>query len=397
MLVLLTIPASAQITSFSFGSPYRYNQDYPTKWILSDLYNPTLADNGVIYASNDDAKSGWSGTLAGGANCMFSSLDGYTSALTGTQVNAMTNFGPFFTTGSDGRTFKCSGLISVAGKLYLAVNRQSPGGSGVVGSCSNGVGESKVGAQIIESSDHGVTWTPQPPSSNAPYASPMWPTGFVDPWPVQYGQDYSCPNIDNCQTYVYWVSTPIYRSEDNTLLMARISKSDLATYCAPDSGSCASKFEYYKGGDGMSDAAWSASLGDAVSILTATCQMSENGIQYNATSGTYQRLDWYYPNWGDSSITVWTLRQASHPWGPYTTVGSPLTLTTGEYNPVVMPGSITSNSLVTVSAGNYNSQDPQTGLYTLTLRTMSFSVSTPTVIGQQLTPGTEVTAGVSIQ
>ena len=69
-------------------------------------------------------------------------------------------------TGSDGATYKARGLISISGTLYWFVTRDF--------FVPNIPQQAVVIAQLIKSTDHGVTGPPTPPGTAQPYASPMF-------------------------------------------------------------------------------------------------------------------------------------------------------------------------------------------------------------------------------
>jgi hypothetical protein len=76
----------SDIASVSFGTPFKYNSNYPSQYINADGYFNTWADDGNIYANGNDS-SGWQG--ASDSNLSVNLLNGFRTSLTGSLVNAM--------------------------------------------------------------------------------------------------------------------------------------------------------------------------------------------------------------------------------------------------------------------------------------------------------------------
>lgn len=337
--------------------PFMYNSGYPTKYIGSDTWASTWADDGNIYTSNDDTITGSWQAVPPSSNMMISLLSGFTTSLTGSTVNSMTAFGAENTTGSDGRTYKIYGLISVNGVLYASTSRQA--------ATANGAGQyTSINGQIIKSSDHGATWTPLPPSTANPYASPMFSS--AGPVWVQYGQDYQGNTIDNSNLYVYSTITDVGWNNNNSIYLARVLISAIGNLSASD-------WSYYKGnssGDITNSANWDSSFSNAVAILTSTKKLGVTGVQY--ANGKYIMMQWYYPsiangNAIDETSTVWTLYESASlrgPWIAKQTIFWPLT---GLYDARVIPKSVSGSTLTFATTGNFGDQNAQTGQYTLQL------------------------------
>lgn len=342
-----TFPAGPALTSITFGTPYKYNTGYPTKWVLSDTWGPTWADDGNIYTASDDTPNGWQGG-GSSSNIMFSELSGYTSSLTGTLVNAMSQFGTETQTGCNGSgSFKTGGLLSDAGVLYLNVNCQ-----GTTGAQTDG--------QLIKSSNHGTTWTPLPPSTAQNYASPMWTgPGKAGWWPLQYGQDAACGGEDGCSTYTYWYATDNLRDESSHLYLARVSHANIGALDA-------TLWEYSTGAN-----TWSSTIGSAVSLIDCTGCVSETGVQYLPHFGLYVMLEWYYTckcTTGPYNDTTWAMYYAPHPWGPWTQFQTTRWNGLGLTTPQIISKSVSVDGGQTVTiatVGDFTNQDPATGTYTL--------------------------------
>ena len=348
----------------TLGSVFKYNSGYPTKYVASDTWVSTWADDGNIYVTSCDTVNGggWQAT-APTHNFMFSTLSNATTSMTGSLVNGMTAFGTVAQAGSDGGNYKVFGIISVNGTIYAATARSH----GSVNGLGQTVGFS---VQIIKSSDHGVTWTPQPPSTAEPYASPMFPTAFPTPSFVQYGQDYQGQTVDNSSLYVYAVSTDVGWNNSSNLLLGRVLISAIGNLSASD-------WSFWKGtpsDDIANSANWDSNYSNAVSVLTSTLKLGASGIQYVPSAGKYVMMQWYYPSiisgiGFDSSSTVWTLYEATSLKGPWVAKQTIFWPITGLYDARVIPSSVSGNTLMFAASGNFSAgtQDPHTGEYTLQL------------------------------
>lgn len=358
--------AGARIHSITYGSPYKYNTGYATKYILSDVWSNTWADDDKIYAVHDDS-GGWqeADRAGSGRNLEISQLSGYTSSLTGTIVNTMDSFGTQGQTGADSASYKANGIISIRGTLYASVSRHITSGLSAAPFL-----QTTSGGQIIKSTDHGAAWTPAPPSTAEPYVSPMFSeANFSNAFFVQYGKDYQNQTVDNSGTYVYAVSTDGAWNNGSHLYLGRVKIANIASLSRAD-------WSFYKGGDGSLDASWTSTLANAVSIIDDSQRIGMNGIQYLPAFQSYVFVQWWYPappNSMSSGTTNWRIWQAPHPWGPWSVLPGYTAWTSGTsgyYNPNIMPKSLQTDGGLTATlsmSGDFNSQDPATGLYTLTL------------------------------
>lgn len=357
------VPAS----TISFGGAFPYNSNYPTHYINSDTWLSTWADDDKIYTTSADS-TGWDGV--GTWNLAISTLSSFNSSVRGTLVNQMTAFGGVSQIGSDGATYKPTGLISINGTLYLFATRQ------VYGSAGSGWLQSALTSQLVKSSDHGATWTPLPPSTAQPYVSPMFPSPtFAAPNFIQYGKDYQGNTVDNSSVYVYAISSTNW-DNGSALYLGRVKVANIGNLNAAD-------WSFWIGGDGMLDASWSSNLNNAVPILSSTYRLSVTAIQYFPGYG-YLMLEWYYPNLpGPSQITndsIWNSYLAPHPWGPWgpsTLIGTNEWNPQGYYNPAVIPKSVNGNSAVLAFTGDFNTPIPL-GLYQLFLGQMYLNATPPT-------------------
>jgi hypothetical protein len=354
------------LQSVSFGTPFKYNSGYPGKYIKSDTWVNTWADDGNVYDANDDSR-GWQGAIS--SNMQISLLSGFTTSLTGSNINAMSSWGTIRQNGSDGADYKATGIISVNGVLYVPTTRQGPNiGLNITGNQNS---------QIIKSSDHGSNWTPIPPSTAEPYTSPMFTrTTFANPSFVQYGQDYQGNSRDLSNTYVYAVANDGCWNNCNSLYLGRVLISALPNLNASD-------WSFYQGGDGTNSANWGGWSTAQALISNAKRVGSANQVQFLPAVGCYVYIDWWYPSVAagsetfDTSTTQWDIYDAEHPWGPWT-LHSSVTWNSepglGLYSPNIIPKSIRRNggfNTMIATAGDFRSNDPATGDYTLTLVPMT--------------------------
>lgn len=354
----------------SYGTVYKYNTGYPSKYIVSDIFVNTWADDGNYYDANDDSL-GWQGATA--SNVQISQISTIVgSTMTGININAMASWGTNTQTGTDGATYKANGIISVAGKLYVDLSRQ------VYNSSTPPYQQTSANGQIIMSSNHGGTWTPTPPSTAQPYTSPEFAgTPLATLSFVQYGQNYSGQSDSLADTYVYGTYNDGFWNNGNILYLARVAITNMPNLSAAN-------WSVYTGGDGTLSANWSSTFANAVPILLPGAYKLSglSQMQYYPSlgrTGCYVLMNWWYPSVVtqtslDASNTTWQLYAGPHPWalGP---IGSPKTWNTsgslGLYSPNVMPASISpSGSTVTatiLTAGDFFNENTSTGDATLTV------------------------------
>jgi hypothetical protein len=302
------------IHKLTYSNWFQYGGCPASKCINGDTYISTWADDDVIYVQSCDT---FTFNNASSANFFIGSLDGYTSTVTGTNVNFMSQFGTQAQTGSDGASYKSSSLASIQGKLYMFANRQGfpffPGW---------------ISSQIIKSTDHGANWTPLPPSTAQPYVSPMFTDPkFSVPFFFQYGKDYVGQTADRSSEFVYASSldqtsghfdTDLFRSD--RMFLGRVAVSSISNLSASD-------WQYYQGGDGSLDTSWGA-LSTAVPTITETSKIliGQGTVAYLPAFGQY--LMWNFhetlPPSGNYDSIIWGTYKSPHPWGPWTLVQSDL-------------------------------------------------------------------------
>lgn len=355
------------LPSITFGTPVNYNvANYPTSYVEADSWGCTWDSLGNNICGSDDNQSGWAG--AGPAsNIQIDQLSGITTSLTGSLVNGMSGFGVAQQAGSDTFNYKDGIPSSIQGTLYAGVSRTGYGASPTWK-------QSQQNSQIIKSTDHGVNWTPQPPSTAQPYTSPMFPgTMFGYPMFAQYGQDYQGNTVDNSGTYVYATSSNGIWTNADYVYLGRVKISNIGNLSASD-------WSWYIGGDGMLDASWSSTLSSAIPIISNPGQLSVGALQWMPAFGKYVVIFSYYPSINNATpsnntaSTVWNTYTSLHPWGPYTLLQTNAWSTLGLYTPTIMPKSLSvdgGHTALVLTAGDYSSICPSNCPYTLTMVPMT--------------------------
>lgn len=333
------------ITSVSYGTPYRYLNNYPTKYTQGDSWYSTWGDDGNTYVMCNDCTVPQ--TAPPLQNFMLNTLSGYAanSSTTITMVpgNALlTPWGRNSDPASDGNlSFKSAGLLCFTpsgaphGYLYL-VTRRIANATWVFSSM-----------QLIKTTNYGASWTPVPPGTNQPYNSagpPVEPMVPNQPLPadfVQYGQCYSGTSVDNSANYIYVaveesITTSLHRARR---WLARVPVGAIDNLNIAD-------WQYYTGPVGAADggtnsAYWGSSLTGATVVfdpapLAATVGTCCGEIRYLPRYQSY-----VYFGSGDQSTGVYTLNafQAPHPWGPWTLIPG------GQYTSGLVWGMIIASSI----------------------------------------------------
>jgi hypothetical protein len=328
--------AQSGIFSITYGTPWAYNTSYPPQNVIGDGWANTWADDDKTYIVHDDT-SRWN-DAATTSGIKISTISATDSTAVGTLVNDMPAWGGFNqNTGTPSASHKAQGLISIAGVLYalnwrLDVNWMTSG-------------HAVFDGQLLKSTDHGQNWTPSPPATALPYASPMFP-GYDIPYGfVQYGKNYTGTGPDNSATYVY--STVFVSGSapaGTTLKLARVPVGNPAD-CVTVPGICrqnAADWQYWKGGDGMDPANWVSSVGSAAAVISGTD--ATGGVVGNSSGMQYlpRYRKYLYMAEAGLSATNWYLSSwiCDHPWGPCNKVGGSTHFTTGVGFPTVMPKSL---------------------------------------------------------
>ena len=230
--------------------------------------------------------------------------------------------------GPDGANWKLMNAYAVDGVLYMFITR-------CVYPWKSLDPEQRhwwLNASIIKSTDGGKTWT-RPAKDD--YDHPMF-TGhrFATPYFVWYGQD-GAATVDNAHEYVYAVSNNGFFENGDDYILGRVLKSKLPALSHAD-------WSFYRGGDGMQDASWTASSEAARAVLVNPRRSSMTGMTYIPDLGRYVMVAWHYHKKNfEAAIqekdlgTVLEFFEAGRPWGPWTKVKTFDTGKLGWYTPIV--------------------------------------------------------------
>jgi hypothetical protein len=355
--------SSTAITGLVLGTATAYNSLNGANQGCADTYNMAVSNDGKTYLTNAD-------TIGPGGPCSFteSGVPGNTSASMSMMVmtsespyaiqtlNNMTAYGACCSpTGDDNLSQKPTGLISVAGNLFLSTSRE--------GSTSTTSGFNKpyfpfTSQQIKMSPDHGLTWNNfQSPNNfiangnpTTPASASMFPVTSFTNWGssafVSYcGDDgtlgylISCNRHDNGELYVYGIANEGVNYAGgtgagcggNAFYEWRISRAKMKNLNIAD-------YQYFTGGDGSSDSNWSATASAAVAIISNPCSLSNAAIQYIPAKNRYLLLTYSAPAGvlTDTSATQWLGYESPHPWGPWTLIYTQNFTGNGPYNPIIV-------------------------------------------------------------
>jgi hypothetical protein len=172
-------------------------------------------------------------------------------------------------------------------------------------------------ASLIKSENHGRTWVR---SAADNYASPMWPgPSFGAPFFVHYGRNGGTIHSDLAGKYVYAASTNGFWNDGDSLILGRVPRSSLPKLNPAD-------WEYFEGGDGLMDSAWSHRIANAKPILNSPARCGQGPITYIPALGIYLLISWYNSRpllkWFEPDEMKYDFYQAEHPWGPWKFVSS---------------------------------------------------------------------------
>ncbi len=279
--------------------------------------------------------------------------------LVGANINALREFNaqdrgkqiPFapgpFEVGMDGRTWKSGGCSFIDGALYLVISRHDYGDP-----FGKRLRQDATNASIIKSTDYGKTWTRSP---KANLNEPMFPgRKFATPYFIDYGR--SRPTVDAAEHYVYAISNNGFWDNGDTLILGRVPRAKLGSLNGTD-------WEFFGGGDGLSNGSWTPDASNAKPILDAPLKLGETGAVYLRERQRYMMITWYYPDGtghadGAAHRTIWNFHESPHPWGPWTSIGSHTWAPQGYYCPGVCPKFQSAERVYVVTAGDFTNDLP---------------------------------------
>ena len=331
----------APLTRVQLAPAIKLADNYGDTWI------PAWAGDDNLYSPSNDT-TGFHKECS--SNIALNLLEGSDpSQLRGTTINAMPEYGKSSERGPDGCTWKSSGFIWLDGALYWVVARHLYGQE----SGDPYKRQTAQNASILRSTDFGKTWTR---TAQQNYDAPMFPgRRFATPYFLQYGYGHRTVTEDNADNYIYATANNGFWDCGDDMVLGRVPRSKIGLLNASD-------WTFYTGGDGMKNAAWSASSEDAKPILSGARRFGMTGAVYLPSHGRYFMIGWYYPAGGGkiagaSIDTVWDFYESPHPWGPWTQIGSYNSTPEGWYSPEVCPRFQFGNRIFAFTAGNWDDPD----------------------------------------
>lgn len=282
------------------------------KWNNSngDTWDPFWADDGNLYAFNCDGR-GFGVTRE---NLAFNGFAGDgLETLAGRSINPMLEYGKAGQQGPDRATWKACGQECIDGVFYAFVSRN------VYGRASNDplLRQTAFNSSLVKSEDRGRSWT-RGAAEN--YARPMWPGNrFGAPFFIHYGQNGGQVEADRAREFVYAVSTNGFWNDGNDLVLGRVPRRELSRLDA-------SAWSYYRGGNGMDDASWTANVYESSPILARPAKCGQTPITWVPALNRYLLISWYnaetLTRWFKPTEMVYDFYAAPHPWGPWSPLAS---------------------------------------------------------------------------
>jgi hypothetical protein len=329
------------------GAPVSIENNRGDTWVPA-----WTADGEIVSPSNDTAGF----ARAGSANVAVNRIVGDDPrALTGKTLTLLPEHGRENAEGPDGRSWKSTGCASIDGVLYLFVSRHAYGEK----SGDPHRRQTVVDASLLKSTDGGTTWSP---SARESYERPMFRGAtFPTPYFVDYGRDFQA-TADGGDRYVYAISNDGFWDNGDRQILGRVPRAKIARLDARD-------WQFYRGGDGGTDASWGADPAAAKPLVESPGRLGSTGAAYVPAKRRYAMVAWHYPAGGGkmpgaSRRTVWDFYSAPKPWGPWVKVGSRTWEPQGYYTPQIAPKftSADGESLWIFTAGDWN----QPSVYRLT-------------------------------
>jgi hypothetical protein len=277
------------------------------KWDNSkgDTWDPFWADDDNLYAFNCDGRG--FGTQP--RNLAFNRLSGdHLTALQGSIVNTMDEYGVADAKKADGATWKVCGQECIDGVFYAFVSRNAYGSD----SGDYWLRQTAFHSSLIKSTDRGLTWSR---SADENYASPMWPDPlFGSPFFVHYGKNGGTVAQDAADRYVYALSNNGFWNDGDSYILGRVPRLKLPNLNAAD-------WTYFAGPE-----RWSAHIADSVPVLSAPVRCGQTAPCFIPSLGCYLMVVWYNTDrmttWFEPNEMRYDFFQARHPWGPWTPINS---------------------------------------------------------------------------
>lgn len=247
-------------------------------------------------------------------NLNFNKLSGPDlTNLHGESVNPMDEYGKANATEKDGANWKAVGQECIDGVFYAFVARNYYGKH----SKDPLLRQTSFNSSLIKSTDRGQTWTR---TARENYEKPMWPGArFGGPAFIHYGRNGGSVARDSADTFVYVVSNNGFWNGGDDLILARIRRADLPKLNAGD-------WQYFTGGDGLEDSAWSGQIEKASPVLSRPAKLGWSAPVFVPAMNRYLLVSWYITPtlkaWFTPEKVVYDFCEAPHPWGPWSQVGT---------------------------------------------------------------------------
>jgi hypothetical protein len=322
-----------------------------------DTFVNTISNDGINYLGGGDT-SGYSGAPI----CSYTTILAKFTSLsppTATNVNTLNGLGGGCADlPKDGNLSpKPVGLLSVGGTLFMTLtNATQAGGSGI--------GLFKYGSMMV-SLDHGATWINQSSRCiststgliNSPYTTRLWPNGppyFDASTFVMHGADdgtlgytTAANRVLNANVYVYGISNALASgggiaawNNGDAYYLWRVPRSEIIDLNP-------SEYQFYRGGDGTQDNAWSSTQSSAVAIITNDGnsanlpanpgELSDATVQYIPALNRYLLITYFYPlGNGSAANSTWLAYESPTPWGTWTPITVSFINTVGYYGAFIL-------------------------------------------------------------
>ncbi|MFH1024787.1 MAG: hypothetical protein V1809_15505 [Planctomycetota bacterium] len=300
MAIFSKMPKSETIAGLEWLSP---RVSYPIFTVRGDTFPQTWAADGDIYASAGDPLwgAGPVGVEEQKGSPAMSGLDvqRFMGSPPDHRIEKVNDMPDYVDWGGEGP--KPSGMISVSGALYLAVQNllgKKPPAHGE--KCQHG-----SDAFIVCSKDFGKTWSPD--FKEQLRRGPMFPgCTFGGPSFVQYGRDSAAPD-----SFVYAVSGDQW-DNGSELRVGRVPKDRILDAMA---------WEFVSGLDAANRPGWTRDLHASAPVLALDRQLSLPEMVRLPGSGRYLLLTWrlHQDFKGDTGSSLLVL-DAPAPWGPFSLV-----------------------------------------------------------------------------
>jgi hypothetical protein len=264
---------------------------YPEPGVKGDSFALTWADDDNLYTSAGDPCWGITGD-----GLDFERIAGDAPHYEISKVNDMSDY-----RGAGGAGPKPTGLISIRGTLYLAVQNITGSGQWEDSIAVYGHG---YDAHIVASTDYGQTWTPD----IREISTPMFPgRSYASPAFVNYGQD----NTGAVDSFVYAISGEGWDNGCHCRL-ARVPADSIMQRAA---------WEWVSGFDDEGTPQWSSEMTAAIPVISHPGYLGYVEMVYIAPLRRYLLLSWHHKvkSYADAGSEL-IIYDAPEPWGPFTLV-----------------------------------------------------------------------------